>query len=165
MIYRILLIAALFLSGQTKAQDFVFDKAAGTDQSLKKGVSAIKFIQQNNWTGLLKIMQKPSKIDTVQLKKSLTKMSKSYPYDSVGKPGTFLDNPETGPYFERNFYRQKNNSTTILLQIHVTLVRKGDEVVVKNIEFREGKAIVPRKKELKALNSVPNDPPPPALPF
>ena len=165
MINKILLVLLLFISGKAYTQTFKFDKGSGTRESLKTGVLVIKLIQQNNLSELLKLMQPQSKVDTAQLATGITETNKLYPYDSVGVPGVFVDKLGTEFYYERNFCIEKNKKTEILLQIHVNLIKKDNDFFIRNIEFRKEKAIVKREAEIKKLNNVPKEPPPPPAIF
>jgi hypothetical protein len=163
MRHILLFIPLLFPSLQIFSQDFEFDKGSGTNQSLRTGVLAIKFIQQNNLTELLTLVQ-INKLDTAKLAANLKAVSSKYPYDSIGVPMAFTDKSLSSFYYERNFCSQKSKSTLILLQIHLTLIKNGNNFFITNIEFRQKSAIASRKKELKEISQIPGKPPaPPAV--
>lgn len=162
---KILLTLLILISNSAFSQTSMFDKGMGTHDNFKTGLLAINLVQQNNLAGLLKLMKPRSKADTAQLANNLRETSKAYPYDSLVLPGAFVDVSDKECYYERNFYTNSQRKSRILLQIHVNMVKIGNEFFVRNIEFRKGKTIVEREAEIKKLDNVSNGPPPPPAVF
>jgi len=165
MLNKMILIAALLMSTKAFSQDFIFDTGSGSRESLRKGVRAINLIQQDKVHELLKLMPRQSSHDSSVIAVNAADVSEKYMYDSIGLPAAFTKKSDNDFFYERNFCTQKDNVSSIVLQIHLTLTKTGNTFQVNGIEFRQGRAIVQRQKEIDRLNNTdPDNPPPPPTP-
>jgi hypothetical protein len=162
----VLALCSINLFGQSEER--IFDKGKGMRESLRTGHLAIQHIQKNDLTSLLLLYKENPDINVDQLKDQVNEVSSAFPFDDSSVPESYMDNSDSEFYYERNFYKEINNDIQCVLQIHVTLIIEKKTFKVSQIDFRRGKAIVKRVKEIqdiKKRNVNPGlKPPPPAPP-
>lgn len=147
------------------AQVHSIDKGNGDWNDLSVGVTAVEYIENNRLTELYSLFATEYKPDSTALVKQSENIAANFGLRANSLPPTFLSTDSSGLWYERTYYQRVNLEVVYVLQLFIQLEVRDEQVVVTQIEFREGESIERRDDELSLLGKVDeNNPPPPPPP-